>query len=110
MKNEILYSPLALKDLEEINTYITNNLDNPRAAARIVHRIIVVIERLQLFPDRGTLLGPIGEAARIEDGYRFLVADNYMIFYRHLDEKIYVDRILYAYRNYLHILFDDCEL
>ncbi|MEW6623010.1 MAG: type II toxin-antitoxin system RelE/ParE family toxin [Bacillota bacterium] len=43
----------------------------------------------------------------IQTDYRFLVCDNYLIFYRYEDGIVFVSRILYGRRNYTRILFGD---
>ena len=37
-------------------------------------------------------------------GYRYIMCGNYMVFY-HIDGIIYVDRLIYAKRDYMNILF-----
>ena len=41
----------------------------------------------------------------IQTDYRFLVCTNYLILYRYEDEIVFVSRILYGKRDYMHILF-----
>ncbi|MDH7526011.1 MAG: hypothetical protein QHH10_11925 [Peptococcaceae bacterium] len=43
----------------------------------------------------------------MQTDYRFLVCDNYLIFYRYEDGIVFVSRILYGRRNYTRILFGD---
>ena len=43
----------------------------------------------------------------MESDYRFLVSGNYLSFYRTYGNEVYVDRILYARRDYMRILFGD---
>ena len=37
--------------------------------------------------------------------YYFLVVKNYLVFYRFLNNVVYIDRVLYSKREYLKILF-----
>lgn len=50
---------------------------------------------------------PLFSIIDIETDYRFLVCDSYLIFYRYDDEVIYVVRVLFGRRDYMHILFKD---
>ena len=45
--------------------------------------------------------------AGIKSDYRFIVSGNYISFYHVYGKEIYVDRILYARRDYMRILFGD---
>lgn len=106
MHNKIQYSPLALKDLDEIWDYITNELMNPSAADNTVNGIMDMIDGLDGFPETGSrLLFDDG----LDSGYRFIVFKNYLAFY-HIQEKlIYVDRVMYGKRDYMRVLFSDME-
>ena len=104
MKNKIFYSPEALNDLDEIQEYIELELCNLQAALNVISNILDVIEKLKDFPEMGALLFDIID---IELNYRFVLSGNYMIFYRHENNSIYIDRILYSRRDYMRILFDD---
>lgn len=104
MHNKIQYSPLALKDLDEIWDYITNELMNPSAAKNTVNGIIEMIDGLDSFPETGsTLLFDNG----LDSGYRFINFKNYMAFYHIQAELIYVDRVMYGKRDYMKFLFPD---
>ena len=52
---------------------------------------------------------PLKRIIEIETNYKFVVSGNYISFYRYMDDTIFVDRILYARRDYLKILFGDFE-
>jgi hypothetical protein len=47
--NKILYSPEALSDLDQIWTYINNELQNPAAAQKIIADILDAIEKCMIF-------------------------------------------------------------
>lgn len=102
MKNKIHYAPEALNDLEDIWDYISSNLFNPIAAENTVGNIQNAIDRLEDFPNIGT---PLSAITTIKNDYHFLVSGNYLVFYRIIRPHVYIDRILYKKRNYLHILF-----
>lgn len=56
------------------------------------------------FSDMGTQLSAVAKA---ESGERFVVSGSYMVFYHHMKNDIYIDRVLYGRRDYVRILFDD---
>ncbi len=102
--NNLHVSPTAQNDLAEIKAYITEELDNPDAALSILRKITKSIRVLQEYAFAGA---PLSSAANVESDYRFLVSGNYLTFYRVSGSEVYVDRILYGRRDYLHILFGD---
>ena len=104
--NNLFLSEKAKNDLLETKTYIEEELQNPASAKETVNNIIKSLRILQDFAQAGALLSSV---VNIESDYRFLVSGNYISFYRIYDDKIYVDRILYARRNYMQILFGDDE-
>lgn len=104
MKNNIHYSPEAIHDLDEIWEYITSEFYNVNAAERIVNRIMDAIDCLKDFAYTGAMLSSIVE---IKSDYRYLVCENYMVFYRVNENQVYIDRVLYGKRNYLRVLFPD---
>lgn len=104
MHNKIQYSPLALKDLDEIWDYITNKLMNPSAADNTVNGILDRIDGLDGFPETGSrLLFDNG----LDSGYRFIIFKKYIAFYHIQAELIYVDRVMYRKRDYMKVLFPD---
>lgn len=106
MGNKLHYSPEALKDFDETWDYISFDLCSVDAAAKTVDKIINKVSRLEDFAEIGASLSSI---INTESEYRFLVSGRYLIFYRISGQDIYIDRILYARRNYMRILFPDEE-
>lgn len=102
--NNILISPKAQSDLEDIRQYISFDLENPIAATSTLKRITQDIRLLSYQSQIGKPLSTIVDCAT---DYRFLVSGNYLIFYRTLSDCVYVDRVLYARRDYLRILLED---
>ena len=90
--------------LDEILSYISEEIGNPQGALRIVEKILDDVEGLRIFPNMGA---PLSSVAAVESAYRFLVSGQYMIFYQTAEGKVYVDRILYGRRDYLRILFGE---
>ena len=101
-KNKIHYATESRRDLDEIWDYIAYNLQNVSAAERIVNRIMNDVDHLENHAEMGT---PLSSIANVESDYRFLVTGNYLTFYRVSGSDVYVDRILYARRDYMRVLF-----
>ena len=103
MQSKVEYSPKAVRDLDEIWDYIENELCNPSAAQNTVDGIMDKIDDLAMFPESGAKLEFDNG---LESGYRFVVFKNYLAFYRlRPDNVVYVDRVIYAVRDYMRILF-----
>ena len=102
--NDIKYSPMAQKDLDEIWEYIAKNLTNPIAATNTIYGIIDTIDVLQKQSEIGT---PLYFGSGLFSGYRYVVYKNYLAFYRTVNNTIYVDRVIYGKRDYMKILFND---
>lgn len=95
------YSPLFLRDIDEIYDYIANELENPSAAKTTVADILDGAEKLEEFPFIGSMVENLPFAT---DEYRFLGVRNYLIFYRVSPTGVFVDRVLYAKREYRSLL------
>lgn len=103
MQSKIEYSPKAVRNLDEIWDYIEIELCNPSAAQNTVEGIMDKIDDLAMFPESGAKLEFDNG---LESGYRFVVFKNYFAFYRlRPDNVVYVDRVVYAGRDYMRILF-----
>ena len=102
--NNLHLSEEAQNDLFEIKSYNEEELLNPSAALATVSRITKSLRILQNYAQTGA---PLSSIADIESDYRFIVSGNYISFYRAYGSKVYIDRILYARRDYMRILFGD---
>lgn len=105
-KNKIHYTAESRRDLDGIWDYIAFDLQNITAAKRTVNRIMDDVDRLESHAEMGA---PLSSIADVESDYRFLVTGSYLTFYRVQGSDIYVDRVLYGRRDYLHILFGDAQ-
>ena len=102
--NNLHLSEEAQNDLLEIKAYIEEELLNPSAALATVSRITKSLRILQNHAQAGA---PLSSIADIESDYRFIVSGNYISFYRTYGSEVFIDRILYARRDYMRILFGD---
>ena len=100
-RTKIQYAPLALSDLEEIRDYISVALSNPVAAERTIRGILERIERLERHPELGPCVPP---SVGLGDEYRIVMYGNYLAFYRIVGATVFIDRVLYARRDYLRLL------
>ena len=92
----------ARRDLKSIQDYIGDDCESPQTALKVIEKILDRIENLLTFPDTGTLLSP---KVKFPTNYRYARASGYLIFYRHENNQIFVDRIIHGRRNYISILF-----
>lgn len=99
---EVKISPLAAEDLVEIKNYIEEELQNPIAARNTVSKIVETYEGLVDCPEAGI---PVSRYVSFPTDYRFVLANNYSIFYRTEGEIVRIIRILYSCRDFVRILF-----
>ena|SRR5690554_8204404 len=94
MKYKIEFLPIAVDDLDEIVIYIAS--DNKEAALKMKNTIINKIKRLRDFPKLGA---PVPEKKMREKAYRMLLVERYLIFYKIIENSIYIYRILHVSRD-----------
>jgi addiction module RelE/StbE family toxin len=85
----------ALDDLEEIVLYIAN--DNPAAALSMHDKIVEKATNLSTFPKLGRL---VPDKKMSEAGFRMLVIKPYLLFYRLIEDTVYIYRVVHGARNY----------
>jgi addiction module RelE/StbE family toxin len=86
-------------DFTEIVTYIA--ADNLNAANKLASKIEKNLELLSKNPELGRI--PLDEDIR-KLGYRYLIMEDYILFYTIENKTIYVHRILHGARNYKSLL------
>ncbi len=97
----VVFSPAAEHDLIGLHSYIQNDLQNPIAAHNIAAKILHRSQQLETFPEMGASLNSID---RRLDGYRYILADNYLVIYRITHPQGVIIRILYARSDYVQLL------
>jgi len=98
---KIQYLPLALDDLKCLTNYITNELEAPLAAEKLVEKINTEILKISENPFRCHIyFSPV----KLKYDYRILNVNNYSIFYVIEKEKIEIHRIIYSKRDILTML------
>lgn len=98
----ILVSPAAHKDLDDIKNYISVKLCNPTAAERVITNIISAVKTLREQPFIGAQLK---SKIEFDTPLRYLVNGNYLIFYFVGNDKVEIVRIIYGRRDYAKIIF-----
>lgn len=106
LKSKIKYTPAAVDDMDEIFSYISQ--DNIDAAGNMLNKLNVTILSLADFPNKGSVLSE-DEFSLIQRGYRFIVVNPYLIFYRIMNDTVVIHRILHGRRDYLRELFGPFE-
>ncbi len=101
MPKKILLSEAAYYDIDSMFSYISQ--DNKNAAERLRTRLYEAIKQLTEFPEKGAVL-PEEDAPGATRGYRRIVENPYIIFYRVLEDKIIIARVLHGRQNWLQSL------
>jgi toxin ParE1/3/4 len=95
MKRTVRILKRAQNDLEEIQRYIRR--DRPDKADQLVENLLGCIESLEEMPDRGVV--PRDE--RLASlGYRVLIEQEYLVFYKVLRSQVRVYRVVHGRRRY----------
>ena len=102
MKFKVVFSALVIQDLDEIWDYISDVLKNPSAAENTVNGIL---DKTDLLGDQPEIGAQLFFDDGLNSGYRYVIYNNYLAFYRIYTDTIYVDRIIYGKRDYMKLLF-----
>lgn len=86
-------------DLTEIRDWL--KLENPQAAERVLNHILDDIGGLGRLPKIGPAVRDPRLAVR---GFRRLVCEHYLIFYRLRGQRVVVHRVLHARRDWLRLV------
>lgn len=101
-KMKLNVNPEAINDLGSIKKYIRDDLCNPSAADRIISEIVKSYKGLKDFPLKGPELNSV---INVPTDYRYLVCGNYYIFYKVIDDTVFVYRVINARRDFIRIIF-----
>ncbi|MGH9857890.1 MAG: type II toxin-antitoxin system RelE/ParE family toxin [Acidobacteriota bacterium] len=97
----VLILASARRDLDALFTYIKDDLHNEVAARNTVAKILRRVQPLASFPEMGPSLVGVNQALA---GYRYLVADNYLIIYKIISTEIHIVHIPYVRSDYVQLL------
>ena len=88
-------------DMKSTINYIKYNLQNPIAAQRLKEEIKSKYKNLKENP---FIYPVVSDEYLASKGYRFIMVNNFMIFYKVKEMQIEIVRFLYGYRNWINIL------
>lgn len=91
--------PSAEQDLLDIIEYL--NTLSAEAALRYFDLLTEQIASLSIMPERCPHPKDLALTAK---GYRYLIAENYLVFYKVVGDTVQIHRILYARRDYQNLL------
>lgn len=98
---KLSFLPLFESDLIEITDYITNNLNNPKVALRLVDNIEIAINRRLEIP---LAFAPYQTSKNRPYPYYRINIRNFSIFYVIIGDTMEVRRVLYSKRNIDNLL------
>ncbi len=100
---QLEYLPLARKDMVDIVQYISRDLCNPDAAAKLAEELVKAAESVLTFPYEN----PVHMSIRpLKHEYRKIIVKNYIMFYW-IEEKtktVTIARVLYYKQNLKRLL------
>ena len=91
---ELIWSPRAVADLEEIRTFIDG--DSPAWADLTVRRIVAAVERLEQFPDSGRM-APERQSPELRE----VISGNFRIVYRRRATTVEIATVFRGSRDFL---------
>ena len=91
--------PAAKRDFEEIIDYL--NTLSPQAAEHYYDLLTEQIASLSAMPERCPHPKDLALAAK---GYRYLIVENYLVFFVVVGDTVQIHRILYGRRDYRLLL------
>ena len=103
MDYKLKISEPAYEDLDEILTYIVNELCAPEAAARFANAVEDCYNRLK----RNPLMYASADMSELaEKDYRRAPVKNHLILYKvnEATKVVYIHRIFYGARNYIELI------
>jgi toxin ParE1/3/4 len=97
--SEVIWTPQAEMDLEEIADYIA--VENSQAALKLIEEIEKKVNRLKDHPESGRKVPELSGALHL---YREVIVRNYRVIYRYSGEKVYILTVRHGRRELEGIL------
>lgn len=94
MRYKVEYANQASDDMAVIKKYISEELKNASASKELLNKILAKTEILKEFPEAF----PVADT-KTDTEYRYLICDNYLIFYYIKKDIVIVSRVLYKKRD-----------
>lgn len=101
MKYKIEILPTAWEDLKQIEDYYIVQFD-VETAIRVSDHILDVIERLEDFPDSGSLTP---DKWLNDQGYRMVICKKHVAIYRLIDDTVYIYHIADTQTEYTKLFY-----
>ena len=103
MTAKIVFTDTAKSDLRELAVYLAEVSKDRDLAIRFVKRLQEKTKVLEDFPQSGAV--PRDRVLK-SNGYRYLVHDDYLIFYHYDEEKnvVYILSIFNSKRDYMRVM------
>ena len=101
MKYRFKILPSAWEDLKMIQDYYSIQFD-VRTAIKVSNSILNTIERLEDFPDSGSLTP---DPWLNEQGYRMVISKKHVAIYRKIDDTIYIYHIADTQTEYTKLFY-----
>jgi len=98
-KHKVTILQIAREDIGEIYFYIA--VDSPKSALAMTDKITDKIDMLAELPLIGKIVSD-NELAKQE--YRMLIINNFIAFYKVIDDEVVVYRVLHGMRDYPDLL------
>lgn len=98
----VIVSKEARSDLVSIRDYIRDELLSPDAAQRILAELKKSISSLEHYPGHGK---PLDALIAVHTEYRYLICENYCVFYVCMESTVLVVRILHQRQDSFRALF-----
>ena len=103
MSYRIEYSQAAIRDLDRVWNEVYEASKEADIATRYVDGLIDCVAEKRAFPKSGAPLYYENGFT----GYYYVVFKAYMAFYRIVEERILVDRVVFGRSDYMRIIFQD---
>lgn len=97
MKYNIVITDKARADIDNIADYIYQTSKSIKIAKSFANKIYDRIDKLTEFPYKGS--NPKSRAL-LANGYKFVMQDKYFIFYKIIDQNVYVESVFNANLDY----------
>lgn len=101
MKYRVKILPSAWEDLKTIQDYYSIQFDL-RTATKVSNSILSTIERLEDFPDSGSLTP---DSWLNEQGYGMVISKKHIVIYRKIDDTIYIYHIADTQTEYTKLFY-----
>lgn len=101
MKYKVEILPLAWEDLKRIEDYYVIQF-GVETAIKVSEHILDTIERLEDFPDSGSLTP---DNWLNEQGYRMVICKKHIVIYRVIGEKVYIYHIADTQTEYTKLFY-----